>query len=173
MIAYKTFNQCPEGQRPSGIPLDYPWQEVICESEEQDDYEGLGYVVVAQSVFDAYKSGLTSAYNAWLATQAPTPQQVVEGIIQSAMEFGVALTRQFAAENVLLGITAENKAGDVLDKTSHVMAAIQSGSLYEAITRIRAISPSDYDSKYITAPRLLVFIQRIETYLKMPLSQSL
>jgi hypothetical protein len=173
MIAYKTFTQCPVNQCPSGIPLDYPWEQQTCEPEEEEKYTTLGYTVVTVSQFEGYLSSLSSVYNAWLASQAPALlKQQVETAIQSAIDFGQKLIREFAAENVLLGVTQDNKTGDILDKTSRIMSAISSGSLYEAINRIREITPEEYDSKYITNSRMLAFINKIESYLNLPLSTS-
>lgn len=104
---------------------------------------------------------------------AADPQAQVENIIQLAMTFGAKLLREFAAQNVLLGITQEGKTGEVLTKLMNVQLAVQAGSLYEAIDRIRAIPPTDYDGKYITEARLLTFINKIEAYLGLPLSTEL
>jgi len=96
--------------------------------------------------------------------------EYVQQAIEAAMLFGVTLVKEYSAENVLLGITQEGKTGEVLTKLAGVQLAIQAGSLYEVIVRIRAIPTDQYDTKYITAPRLLVFINKIEQYLGLPLS---
>jgi len=100
-------------------------------------------------------------------------QTQVESVVSSAADFGYEMLVSFAAENVLLGITQEGKTGEVLTKLAGVQLAMQAGSLYEAIQRIRAIPQSDYDTKYITAPRLLTFINKIEGYLGVPMSTEL
>lgn len=94
----------------------------------------------------------------------------VQTIVANAMAFGQKLMTEFAAENVMLGITQDNKTGEVLDKMAPVMAALQSGSLYEAITRAKAIDPADYDAKYVTHDRLYAFINKLEAYLGLQLS---
>lgn len=97
----------------------------------------------------------------------------IEQIVSAASQFGQSLVITFAAENVLLGITQEGKTGEVLNKLASVMPPLQAGSLYEAIARIRAIPPTEYDSKYITSARLLDFVNKIEAYLGLPISESL
>ena len=92
----------------------------------------------------------------------------VSRAIGNAMAFGQTLVTEFAAENVMLGITQDGKTGEVLDKMAPVMAAVQSGSLYEAITRAKAIT--DFDAKYVTHDRLYAFINKIEAYLGIQLS---
>lgn len=94
----------------------------------------------------------------------------IQRIVADAMAFGQKLMTEFAAENVMLGITQDGKTGEVLDKMAPVMAALQSGSLYEAISRAQAIDPADYDDKYVTHARLWAFINKLEAYLGLPLS---
>lgn len=90
--------------------------------------------------------------------------------IGNAIKFGQSLITKFAAQNVLLGITQDGKTGEVLNKMSGVIVALQSGSLYEAIERAKAINPEDYDAKYITHDRIYAFINELEAYLGLPLS---
>jgi hypothetical protein len=106
-------------------------------------------------------------------TTSPSLTDIVKQSINNAMVFGQSLLLDFSTENVLMGITQEGKTGEVLSKLSTVLPAIQSGSLYEAISRIKSIPSSDYDSKYITEARLLIFINKIEVYLGIPLSTEL
>lgn len=54
-----------------------------------------------------------------------------------------------------------------------VISALQSGSLYDAITEVRAIPAESKDDIFITNSRMLDVIHRIETYLGLPLSASL
>lgn len=93
--------------------------------------------------------------------------------VSEAMSFGDLLIQEFAAENVLLGITQAGMTGTVLVKLSGVLEAVSAGSLYEAISRIKTVPQSDYDSTFITAARLLAFVNKIEDYLGVPRSQSL
>lgn len=94
----------------------------------------------------------------------------VRTAVAKAVSFGQNLITKFAAENVMLGITQDGKTGEVLDKMGPVIIALQSGSLYEAIARAKAIDPEDYDVKYITHDRLYAFINDIEAYLGIQLS---
>ena len=80
--------------------------------------------------------------------------EVVKAAIARAMAFGQGLVTEFAAENVMLGITQDGKTGEVLNKMAPVMTAVQSGSLYEAIARAKAITPDQYDSKYLEPTRM-------------------
>lgn len=97
--------------------------------------------------------------------------RATEVAVANAIMFGQKLITEFAAENVRLGITQDGQTGVVLDKMAPTMTALQSGSLYEAMTRALAIDPQDYDAKYVTHARLMTFINKIEAYLGLPLSQ--
>lgn len=96
--------------------------------------------------------------------------ETTQKAVAAAIVFGNKLMTEFAAENVILGITQDGKTGEVLDKMASVMVALQSGSLYEAITRAKAIDPADYDAKYVTHDRLYAFINKLEAYLGLQLS---
>lgn len=122
-------------------------------------FEMSGLDIVA--VEDADKKAQIQHADAVIATQKA---------VAAAMAFGQNLMTEFAAENVMLGITQDGKTGEVLDKMAPVMAALQSGSLYEAISRAQAIDPADYDEKYVTHARLWAFINKLEAYLGLPLS---
>lgn len=100
-------------------------------------------------------------------------QQQLEILVQHAIRFGNQLLAEFAAENIAMEITQEGLTKQVRQRTSEVVAALQTGSLYDAIDEIKAIPESDKDSKYITDARLLQFINKIENYLQIPNSTSL
>lgn len=133
------------------IPAEYDIRAVTFE-----DYEGVIGAVEDEDI----KAGLAQA----------DAMAAVSAAIQGATGFGQRLMVKFAAENVLLGITQDGKTGEVLDKMAPVMAAMQSGSLYEAIARAKAIPQNQYDVKYVTHDRLYSFINEIETYLGIQLS---
>ena len=96
--------------------------------------------------------------------------RAITAAVAAAQTFGQKLMIEFAAENVMLGITQAGKTGEVLDKMAPTMAAMSSGSLYEAMDRAKAIDPADYDSTFVTHDRLWSFINKIEAYLGLPLS---
>lgn len=99
--------------------------------------------------------------------------KTVEGAITAAKEFGSKLVLEFSAENILLGITQAGMTGEVIQKLTGVLGAIQTGSLYEAINLLKAVPPEDYDATFITTSRLLSFCNKIEAYLGLPLSTEI
>jgi hypothetical protein len=170
VIAYKAFQLCPASQRPPGIPLAYPWIQQPCTEEEKPSLVRAGWTVMSDEDYESYVSGMSDLLAAY---ETARTQLGIESVVSAATQFGQSIMISFAAENVLLGITQENKTGEVLDKLVDVLAAVQAGSLYEVMSRIRAIPVESYDAKYITAARLLVFINKIEEYLGLPASTSL
>ena len=110
--------------------------------------------------------------------EAVTPPQAnavdtVKIVIARAIAFGQTLISEFAAENVVMGITQEGMTGTVRKNMSEVINALQTGLLYDAITEVKAIPPEKKDSKYITNARLLQFVNKIEDYLGIPRSTNL
>lgn len=94
----------------------------------------------------------------------------VRSIVQASIDFGVNLIIEFATENVLLGITQLGLTNHVRTTCFEVTNALSTGSLYDAITEIKAIDPSAFDSVILTPARVLAFRNKIETYLGVPLA---
>ena len=103
----------------------------------------------------------------------PTTSQIVMAKIVSARQFGEQMISEMAAENVLLGITQAGKTNAVRKASSEVINALQTGSLYDAIAEIRAIPSESKDAIFLSDARLLVVVNKIETYLELPHSESL
>lgn len=97
----------------------------------------------------------------------------IQQAIADAMAFGQKILIDFRAENVAMGVLQDNMTGWLLNKLSSVMDAVLTGSLTEAIARLKAIPTSEYDGKYMTVPRMIQFINKIEVYLGVPLTTEL
>jgi len=91
---------------------------------------------------------------------------------QAAKSFGVSLVADFSLENVILEISnVESDA--VLSKMSGVLEALSNGYLETAILRSKGIDSGDYDAEFITEVRLLEYVNKIETFLGITLSETL
>jgi hypothetical protein len=97
---------------------------------------------------------------------------IKEQVLIPAIEFGVGLARDFTVENIMLGITQYNKTNEVRKALAEVWSALETGSLNDAIVEMRAIPANKKDAIFITDARILVMINKLETYLKLPLSTS-
>lgn len=95
-------------------------------------------------------------------------KETVRNAISNAINFGNTLIKDFATENVLMGITQAGKTKAVADYLSDIMRYSQSGSLYEVINQIDFLIsegiPLDL-SPFVTEARLLDFKQQIQNFL--------
>ena len=168
MIAYKTYEDCLEEERPPGVLLSFPYMMRQCEEEETEDLQGQGYTVVTQEEYDTLVSSLSSANSASMQIAS-----IKTDILSPAISFGQELITTFAAENIGMGITQTGMTTPVRTVTADIVSALATGSLYDAITAAKAIPIESYDSTFVTAARLLLFVNEIETYLGIPLSTEL
>jgi hypothetical protein len=86
--------------------------------------------------------------------------------------FGNSLVEKFAIENVAMGITAE-QSDSLMDKLAKTITALEKGYLETAIRRARQVNPNDYDGQFLTAARLLSYVNEIEAFLGLTLSTEL
>lgn len=95
-------------------------------------------------------------------------QKNVVKIIKAAIEFGGETMAEFAAENVLMGITQAGKTKSVTDYCTDIIKYISTGSLYEVMNEIDSLIeqgiPGDL-APFITEERLLSFRQKVVDYL--------
>lgn len=122
-----------------------------------------GTTVYIHYIDSTDESALSAAVTAHVAT---TSADVVAAAILRATEFGNDLIVEYATSNVLSGYTVE-QVKDIIEKTAKVQVALKSGSLYVALDELDLVVT---DETVITADKILVFKNRIETYLGLPLS---
>lgn len=92
-------------------------------------------------------------------------QEAVHKAVRAAMDFGSSLITDFAAENILLGITSDGMTKTVRQHMSEIILALQTGSLYDAIDEIDNFPAENKDAKYITDARLQEYKDKITTFL--------
>lgn len=102
-----------------------------------------------------------------------TQLQVYQNLITEAMAFGNDLMIQFAAENIILGITQAGKTGPVLVYTSTLINCLLTGSLYSAVDQINIMINDSSDTKsnlspFITNARLTIYKNLIIAWLQSP-----
>jgi len=165
LIAYRPYSQLDAGSHPVGVVSQTPWTREDIEDGDADAYRGNGWTVLTQSEYEALEASLVP-----INARAMALASIKSGVLAPAVAFGEALINDFTAENIMLGITQYGMTAVVLERMDAVLSALQTGSLYDAIVKVRQIPQSDYDSIFITGPRLLAFINKVETYLGLPLS---
>jgi hypothetical protein len=97
-------------------------------------------------------------------------EYIRNNILTPARTFGQLLIDDFAAENILLGITQAGLTNQVRKTLTEATLCLITGSLYDAIAEARLIPENEKDGTFINNVRLLSFINRIEKYLGLPLS---
>jgi hypothetical protein len=164
MIAYKTYEAAPEEARPPGVLLNYPWQIEEANSSSEDR----GFTVVTQEEYDQLLLSLDTLNQVSMQISA-----IKNAVLTPAISFGQEMVITFAAENIGLGITQAGMTTTVRAATANVVSALQTGSLYDAITAARAIPEESYDATFVTEARILLFINKIEDYLGIPRSLTI
>lgn len=134
-----------------------------------------GFELISRDDLDNLKNSLQSEYNTWRNNKnAAAIKDVVKNtVLIPAETFANILTADFTSENISMGITQDNMTTTVRIVLSDVYNCLKTASLYDAIKALKAIPEESKDLKYITNPRLLVFMNKIEAYLKLPLTLSL
>ncbi len=107
----------------------------------------------------------------------PTPVQLVSNSIAEAMEFGQSLVIQFAAQNVLAGITQSGKTIAVATYLQPLGYLLNSGSLYAAISVINSIIADTSSTKanlspFVTNDILYSYMNQIQTWLNIALTPN-
>lgn len=116
-----------------------------------------------------------TAYDAMVSAHSESTyatKKYVLRLVQDAMSFGTNLIAEFGAENTMLGIEAYQMTRTVRLLTANVSSALSSGALLDGIQAMRDIDPADYDALFITAARLLEYINRCEVYMGMEKSSE-
>jgi hypothetical protein len=100
-------------------------------------------------------------------------EYIRSNILVPARTFGQLLIDEFAAQNILLGITASGLTNQVRKALGETTMCLLTGSLYDAIHEAKAIPQSSWDGTFINEARIIYFINRIESYLGIPLTTGL
>lgn len=108
-----------------------------------------------------------------IAPSQPTLLEIINKKRSEAQEFGIELSNSFINENIALGITQLGLTNKVRKALREIKDAIETGSVYDAITEIRALHPiNDFDPYIITPERVLSFRNQIEIWLEVPLATT-
>lgn len=141
------------------------------------DTNNLG-VLFKNDYSDADNTVVTSYWSSATAqTFQPTQSEQVQLAISNAMQFGTQLLVQYATQNVLAGITQAGKTQSVMDYCHELAHCLITGSLYAAISQITVMIADTGTAKtnlspFITNNTLYTFMNKIQTYLGLPLTPN-
>jgi len=141
------------------ITYDFRYDEFLT-AEERTEF------IVANNI----KNYSLTEFSCTLPESIQDPLYTISRVVYEAMSFGKDLTLEFCAENVLLGITQAGMTDKVRTVLDSSFRAIETGSLYEALTKLKNVSESDKDQIFINNTRLLKYINKIEIYLNIELT---
>jgi len=106
----------------------------------------------------------------YLATSSPEAN--LNKMIDLYFQKGQELISQFIKENLMLGITEAGKTSIVRKAMGEVFTALQTGALLDAIAELRAIPAELKDGVFISDARILAYINKIEEFCGLPLSEN-
>lgn len=147
-----------------------PEEKLIILNEKLQDVNVLRFVM--KSVVSTVTPNLTETQLDDYLSLITTYQNTLSYRIEDAMNFASKLMVQFTTENIIMGITQDGMTGHVRKTLSEVTMCLITGSLYDAIYEVKSIPAEKRDVKYLSDARLLIFINKIETYLGVTLSTS-
>ena len=162
-LAVRLYSHVDAAHKPDGIPD--VWPAEVRELGSSTTLPGEDWILMTTSDYAAYIAANKSTYDAWLTSiqAANAPQQTVEKRIQDAMKFGHQMILEFAAGNVLRGLTVD-QVKIVATQYAEIQQLLQSGSLYVALNEISALTPTDLVPQSI----LDYFRNKLQDYLGLP-----
>ncbi len=111
------------------------------------------------------ESALTMLIQGHDSSEGPVdPVKTIANKIFAAMNFGRGVIAEYGARNILAGFTVE-QIQEILNRTIHVAAALNTGSLYVAIDELNKVQTDDL---LITPATVKYYRNKIEDYLQIP-----
>lgn len=152
-------------------PPDLPEEPVL---ETRNIIDSHGDVIGTLSLPEGTSEARWAAKLALYATAIPatTALQLSQMAVTANMNFGRNVIVMFASENKLMGITREQQT-TIRQTMSDVVLGLLLGEIGSVIDSCKAIDVGLYDGVFITATRLLKYVNLCESFLNIQLSTSL
>lgn len=161
MVAFKTFSQLEESQRPVGIPAAWPWQEMNCTPEQSQALETQGYIVLSNEDYDSYKATHQSSFNAWMASNTlALTMSAIDAKILSYQLIAPKLLRELYVENTVGGISTV-QSDQMFDDYFDILVRVREGAFPTALRRLQFKRPSGF----VTQAIIDRWITKITSYL--------
>ena len=106
---------------------------------------------------------LTALVNAHTTLDMET---IIKAKVNKAIYGANEIIKQFATENIMMGITQAGKTKLIADSMSSVMYYCQTGSLYEVLTALNAITITQEMSPFLTEARKIEYIAKFTALLQ-------
>lgn len=162
LLAVKFYSSHPN--KPELMPNEWPW--LIVPAENLSVQERQEWTLMTEEELANHKEQYKAQYDIY--EQSELIKQQVDNKIRQALDFGQKLIIEYAAENVLLGITQQQKTREVLLYLQNLLLFLQTGSLYEAIKEIDNLLQNIPSNLYpfVTEQRLQQCKQKILNFLQ-------
>lgn len=143
------YNACPIDQNPEGQPSYWVWKVQKCSptSPVPD-----GAVRMTMSELRAYKQSKKLEYNAWVNSKVEISVPS-DAKVKKAIKNVNNVINKFCAENMVLGVVQAGKTKLIADALKDVFYYAQTGSLYECLASLDAVTITPDMSPFITAQR--------------------
>jgi hypothetical protein len=92
-------------------------------------------------------------------------ETIIRAKVNKSINGANEIIRQFATENILMGITQAGKTKLIADSMSSVMYYCQTGSLYEVLTALNTINITPEMSPFLTTARRDAYIVKFNALL--------
>lgn len=160
-------------ENPNSVPL--RWPSKVVEIGESTTLPDSNWLLMTVAQLEDHKKKYQSEYDLWESSHfsAIDQDKALDKKISDTFAFCNKLTRDFVKENILLGITQYGMTSRVRQVTQEVEDCLLSASLIDAMSAIRRIPNESKDSRFITNTRMLAMLNKIESFLGMPLSPTL
>jgi hypothetical protein len=170
-LAVRLYSSIDPNNKPSGIPDNWVSDVIelsINDTKLPDNLSANdGWIFMTDSQLSDWKAQYRSEYDIWYSVaKAPSLQNKVTNRILQAMEFGKQIMAEYAAENVLAGLTIP-QIQDILLRTAKIQSDLMTGSLYTALVEIDLVQTDDM---VVTPTKVKEFRNKIQVYLGLPLS---
>lgn len=104
-------------------------------------------------------------------------EQGARNTIRNAIEKGQQLVEDFATESIVLGINQANMSGPVRRAMQDVVNSLLTGALYDSVSSIKTVRDDIQGNTaltdvFLSDTRLLKYLNELEAFLGLPLTES-
>lgn len=143
------YNSCPVEQNTENFPSYWIWKMIKC---NKLDAVPENATRMSLTEINSYKANNKVSMNAWVE-QKVNADVHADRKVKKAIKAVNSLINKFCAENMVLGITQANKTKLLADAFKDVIYYSQTGSLYECLYSLEAITVTPEMSPFLTASR--------------------
>lgn len=151
------YSQCPIEQNTESYPSYWIWKIESC---AQNASIPNGCLRMSLIELQQYKQDNKIIYNNWISSKTES-SVIIDKKVKKAINSANNIINKFCAENILLGITQYGKTKIIADALKDVFYYAQTGSLYECLTAMDAITITEEMAPFLTNERRIELKNKI------------